>query len=82
MEQVRSILNILEANWVTILLLIAGFIAFLLAVADFRVRWAATTPEKSDDVEAKLFRTRVKIFVQFLKDLFKIKKDKSDDSKP
>lgn len=76
MEHVNTAVKFLQDNWLTIALVVTGFIVLLKAIADFRVDWAKTTADKSDDLEAHLFRMRVNIFIKALKNVFKIKDKK------
>ncbi len=73
-------IKFLQDNWLTILLVIGALIVVLKAVADLRLRWAKITPEKDDDEKAKIFKAKVMVFIQFLKDIFKVgKNDKSKE---
>mgnify|MGYP006921294185 CR=1 FL=1 len=76
MQQINQVVKFLQDNWLTIVLIVAGLIVLLKAIADFRVDWAKTTADKSDDVEAHLFKARVNVFVKALKNIFKIKSKK------
>lgn len=84
MNSLNLAISFLQNNWALILIIAAGVITLLVAIANFRVRWAATTPEKTDDVEAKVFKKRVNVIILFIKDLFRLNKKvdgEKDDSK-
>lgn len=70
-------IKFIQDNWLTFVLLATGIILFLKLVADFRVEWAKLTPEKQDDQDAKLFKSKVNIVIKTIKRLFKIG-DKKD----
>ncbi len=74
MEKINLVIKFLQDNWALILIVIAGLITLLVAIANFRVRWAATTPDQADDAEAKVFKKRVNVIILFIKDLFRLNK--------
>lgn len=78
MEQLALIKDLVINNWLLILSLIGGFIILLRAIANYKVRMAKLTPDKEDDREAQLFRSKVNVFIQLLKDLFLPNKKKND----
>ena len=72
-----KLIEFLQANWLTIVLVITAIIVVLQAYANLKVRLAKITPEKEDDMKAGIFKAKVNAFVQFLKDIF-IPKKKND----
>lgn len=79
MEKLLMLKEFLVNNWIAILAFIGGFIVFLRAIANYKVRMARLTPDAQDDQEAKLFRSKVQVFIQLLKDLFLPNKKKDKD---
>lgn len=79
MAHVNEIIKFFQDNWLTIILIVGVLLIVLKAYADFKVRWAKVTPEKEDDEKAKLFKSKVMVIIQFIKDIFRIKKDKKNE---
>jgi hypothetical protein len=80
-EKINILIEVLKANWITILLVIGAGLIILKAVADARVRWAAITPDKKDDEEAEIFEKKTNVIIQFIKDVFRIG-DKNEPPAP
>lgn len=81
MTYLNKAIKFLQDNWALIIILIGSLLVVLKAIADFKVRWAKITPEKEDDIEASLFKAKVSVIIQFIKDIFKLGKNKKGNVK-
>lgn len=70
MIQLQNIFNYIQNNWPAIIILFASLLWVITIYANLKVEWAKTTPEKTDDEEAKLFKTRTQIITNAVKKFF------------